>query len=1044
MSIYGSAVKNPITTIMIFVALMVMGIYSLVQLPIDFYPELEFPAISVFTQYNGASAADIETNISRRIEDNLNSVSNLKDITSVSRDNVSIVVCEFEWGTNLDEATNEIRDALSFVEQALPEDAEKPAIFKFSSSMMPIMIFSLTADQSYNSIEKIVDEKIINPLNRIDGVGSVGFFGAPGREIQIDVDPLKMESYNLTIEQIAAILNAENMNVPAGDLKMGKIDYPIRTRGEFANSEMIGNIVLANINGQAIYLKDLATVKDTIKELTIDEKINGQTGARLIVQKQSGANTVAIAREINKLMPELQKSLPPDIEIQTIFDTSTFIQGSINNLTKTLLYAGIFVVLVVLFFLGRWRATLIIIITIPISLIVAFIYLFVSGSTINIISLSSLSIAIGMVVDDAIVVLENITKHVERGSTPREAAIYATNEVWLAVIVTTLTVVTVFLPLTLVGGMTGELFRPLGIVVSITVITSTLAAITLTPMLASKMMRLRKPSTRKKWFLHYDRTILPFLDRLDTFYERVLRWALHHKLWVGIGALVIFIASMSLAPKLGFEFMPEADESRMTAVIELPTGIRMEESAQLARKIDDFIFSEIPEARITSTSAGADDRGGFLAVFGTTGSNIINYNIRLTALEERERSVWDIADALRTYLETLPEIVTYTVTPNGGFGGSTGNNVEIEIYGYNFDETSAFAKAVADSIKTVFGARAIKISRAPSKPALEIVPDREKLAQNGLNTYTVANAVRNRLEGPYMTKYREEGDEYDIVLRYDEPYRNTISDIDRIALVNTRGQAVQLGEVADVVEYWAPPNIERKSRERVVTVSAVPYGTSLGKMYNDIKVKMDKMEIPAGINIEVGGSIQDMQDSNKDLGLLLVLILVLTYIVMASQFESLKMPLIIMFSIPFAFSGVVLALYLTHTAMSVISMVGGVMLVGIVVKNAIVLVDYINLMRDRNYELNEAIIMSGKSRLRPVLMTTVTTVLGMLPLAMSAGEGSEIWSPMGIAVIGGLIFSTLVTMLLVPVVYQFFVRRSEKRKEVITYDFMNGDNELKQ
>ncbi|MFZ5940951.1 MAG: efflux RND transporter permease subunit [Bacteroidota bacterium] len=1039
MSIYGSAVKNPITTIMIFVALIVMGLYSLVRLPIDFYPELEFPAISVYTQYNGASAADIETNITRRIEDNLNSVSNLKDISSVSRDNVSIVICEFEWGTNLDEATNEIRDAISFVEQALPEDAEKPAIFKFSSSMMPIMIFALTADESYPAIEKIVDEKIINPLNRIDGVGAVGFFGAPGREIQIDVDPLKMASYNMTIEQIAAILNAENMNIPAGELKMGKIDYPLRTRGEFGNSDEIKNIVLANINGQAIYLKDLATVKDTLREMSIDEKMNGRTGARLIIQKQSGANTVKIAREVNKLMPELQKTLPPDIQIETIFDTSTFIQGSINNLTETLMYAGIFVVLVVLFFLGRWRTTFIIVLTIPISLIVAFIYLFVSGSSINIISLSSLSIAIGMVVDDAIVVLENITKHVERGSTPREAAIYATNEVWLAVIVTTLTVVTVFLPLTLVGGMTGELFRPLGIVVSITVVTSTLAAISLTPMLASRMMRLKRTTGGRKGL--YDRTILPLLDRLDNFYERSLRWALHHKLIVGLTALFIFLGSLLLVPKLGFEFMPEADESRMTAVIELPTGIRMEETASLARKIDNFIFNNIPEARITSTSAGADDRGGFLAVFGTTGSNIINYNIRLNSLEERERSVWEISDALRSYLETLPEIVTYTVTPNGGFGASTSNNIEIEIYGYDFEETSALAQAIADTIRTVKGARDVKISRDPSKPELEIVPDREKIAQNGLNTYTVANAVRNRIEGPYMTKYREEGDEYDIVLRYKEDYRNSISDLERIALLNNQGKAVQLGDVADVVEYWAPPNIERKSRERIVTVSAVPYGTSLGKLFNEVKAKMDKMEIPSDVYIEVGGAIQDMQDSTRDLGLLLVLILLLTYIVMASQFESLKMPLIIMFSIPFAFSGVILALYLTNTTMSVISMVGGVMLVGIVVKNAIVLVDYINLMRDRNYELNEAIILSGKSRLRPVLMTSVTTVLGMLPLAISSGEGSEIWSPMGIAVIGGLVFSTLVTMLLVPVVYQFFVRRSEKRKQEITYDFMNGENQ---
>lgn len=1026
---------------MIFVALIVMGVYSLNKLPIDFYPDIDFPAISVLTTYSGASAADIEVNVTRTIEDNLNTVNGLKDITSVSQDNMSIVVCEFEWGTNLDEASNEMRDALSFAEQYLPEEVDKPALFKFSSSAMPILFYAITADESYPAIATILDEKVITPLNRVDGIGSVGLMGAPGREIQVNIDPRKMESYNITVEQIAAVINAENLNLPAGHLEMGMMDYPLRVQGEFSSSDVLNHLVLANFNGQTIYLNDVATVKDTIRDMTFDERMNGKTGIRMIIQKQSGANTVQVAREINKIMPDLIETLPEDIVITPFFDSSEFIVDSINNLSRTLMFAGIFVVLVVLFFLGRWRATFIVILTIPISLIVAFIYLFISGSTINIISLSSLSIAIGMVVDDAIVVLENITKHVERGSRPREAAIYATNEVWLAVIVTTLTVVAVFMPLTLIGGMTGELFRPLGFVVTITVVTSTISAITLTPMLASKLLKLRKKSKNLRVF-SYDNSIGRFLNWLDHFYARSLRVALRFKWVTLIIALVIFIGSLMMARNMGFEFMPEADQGSMTAAIELQTGMRVDETTKVARKIDQFIKEHFPEIDFYNTSAGSDDQGGMMSLFFESGSHRINYNISLIDQQERDRDVWEIADELRQFLETIPEIIYFEVVPNGGMGSTMAqNNVAVEIFGYDFETTSAIAEALADSMRTVQGATNISVSRDPSKPQLQILPDREKLALYGLNTYALANGVRNRVEGPYLSRYREEGEEYNIVLRFEEDQRNTLSDINNFALMNQNGNVVRLRDVAEIEEEWSPPNIEHKNRQRIVTVTATPYKVPLNTLAEEIQGKINQMDIPPEVYIQMGGAVEDLNESMMDLTLLLVLSLILTYLVMASQFESMKMPLIIMFSIPFAFSGVILAHLVTGLTMSVISMVGGVMLVGIVVKNAIVLVDFINLMRDRGLELREAIVVSGESRLRPVLMTSLTTILGMLPLALSTGSGSEIWSPMGIAVIGGLIFSTLVTLILIPVIYLMMVRRSDSRKKAVEYDFMNGNGE---
>lgn len=1040
MSIYGNAVKRPITTIMIFVALLVMGFYSLNKLPIDFYPDIDFPAISVITTYSGASAADIETNVTRTIEDGLNSVANLKNISSVSRDNMSVVVCEFEWGTNLDEASNEMRDGISFIEPFLPEEVDKPMLFKFSSSAMPVLFYGVTADESYQAIANILDEKVVNLLNRIDGVGSVGLMGAPGREIQVDIDPRKMESYNITVEMIAGVLNAENLNLPAGNLEMGMMDYPLRIKGEFPSSDIMEDIVLSSFNGQTVYLRDVATVKDTIRDTSLDERLNGKLGMRIVIQKQSGANTVEVCQEINAMMPELIESLPDDIEITTFWDSSEYIVESIDNLTNTLMYAAISVILVVLFFLGKWRATFIVILTIPISLIVSFIYLYISGSSINIIALSSLSIAIGMVVDDAIVVLENITKHVERGARPREAAIYATNEVWLAVIVTTLTVVAVFLPLTLIGGMTGELFRPLGYIVTITVVTSTVSAITLTPMLASKLMKLRK-KPKKVRTISYDNIIGRFLNWLDGFYAQSLKLALRFRWGTLIIAIVIFLVSMMMAGGMGFEFMPQADQGSMTASVELQTGLRVDETTKVARKIDAFIEENMPEAQFYYTSSGSDDQGGIMSLFMESGSHRININFTLKDLETRERDVWDLANMLTEYLETIPEIVTFDVIPNGGMGGTTENNVVVEIYGYDFEATSLIANALADSVSSIQGATNVNVSRDPSKPQLQIVPDREKMAQHGLNTFTLASSVRNRVEGPYMSRYREEGDEYDIVVRFVEEERSSLSDLEDIALMNMQNQVIRLGEVADIEEHWSPPNIERKNRERMVTVSITPYKVPLNMMAEQVQSKINSMDIPSDVNVQMSGAVEDMQESMTDLTLLLVLSLVLTYLVMASQFESLRMPFIIMFSIPFAFTGVVLAHMFTDTTMSVISMVGGVMLIGIVVKNAIVLVDYINLMRERGLELKEAIVVSGKSRLRPVLMTSLTTILAMLPLAMSTGSGSEIWSPMGIAVIGGLIFSTIVTLILVPVIYHMMLRKSDSKKKAVEYDFLNGNGE---
>lgn len=1039
MSIYKSAVNKPITTVMIFVAIIVMGIYALIKMPVDLYPEIEPPVISVMTSYPGANAADIETNVTKTLENALYSVDNLKELSSTSTDNLSVITLQFEWESNLDEATNDIRNVIDRVIDFLPEGTDRPTIFKFSTNMMPIVFYAVTANESYMGLEKILDDKIINPLNRVDGVGSVSLIGTPKRVIYVDVDPKKLDAHNLTIEQIGNVIGAENMNMPSGNVKMGLMDYQLRIQGELKDSERIRNLIISNNAGNAVYIRDVATVKDSLKDVSQDEKINGKTGLRMFVMKQSGANTVKVAREINENIEQLKKSLPPDVKIEQILDSSHFIKGSINNLSQTLMWAFIFVVLVVIMFLGKWRATFIIILTIPISLIVAFIYLFITGNSINIISLTSLSIAIGMVVDDAIVVLENITRHIERGSSPREAAIYATNEVWLAVIITTLVVVAVFFPLTMVSGMTGVMFNQLGWIVSITIVTSTIAAITLIPMLSARLLGMKKLTSKERWFSH-SRTVEPVLDKLDNFYEKLLYWSLKNKRKVIITAMSIFIVSLFLMKFVKTDFMPESDESRITATIELQTGTRVEETVKVTRQLEKIVKERYPEVKIISASAGSDDEGSLFSLFSTTGSNIINLMMRLEDIGDRERNVWEIASDLREQIANVPEVINYNVvTASQGFGGSS-NTVDVEVYGYDFNTTNRVAENIRQKISSIKGAADVTVSRKKDKPELQIVLDKDKLSLHGLSSAMVSTFIRNRVSGLTASKFKEEGDEYDIKVRFTEDYRNSITALEDITIPTPLGQKIKLKELATIQEYWGPPSIQHKRKERIVTVSVKPDGVALGDMANMVKESIAPVEIPQEVMIHIGGAYEDQQEAFGDIALLMLLSLILVFIVMASQFESFKMPFIIMLSILFAFSGVVLALLITGTTLSMVAALGAVLLIGIVVKNGIVLVDFINLMRDRGIELNKAIIISGRSRLRPVLMTALTTILGMLPLALSTGEGSELWRPMGITVIGGLIFSTIITMVIVPVFYGIMGRKGErdkKKKVVSQFEFVS-------
>ena len=1041
MSIYKTSIQKPVTTLLIFLAVIIVGVFCYVQLPVDQFPEMDPPYITVLTTYPGASASEMETNVTKILENSLTSVTHLKHLTSQSKDNMSMVMLELEWGSNIDEAVNDIRSFVDMTKDNLPDNCGTPIIFKLSTSSMPIYQCSFTAKESYSGLDKILNDEVIPQLNQIDGIGNVSFSGSPKRYVYVDIDQEKLDAYGLTLEQVGNIVTANNLNLSSGTVKMEKEQYQMQVRSEYLDSKEIESLLLTTtLTGQQVFVRDIATVRDTIKDLTLDEKTDGREAVRLVVAKQTGANAVQVCHKVKRELAKIQKTLPTDIEIREIWDSSSNIQNSINSLEESVLYALLFVILVVLFFLGRWRATFIIGITIPIALIVSFIYLKLVDSSLNIISLCSLTIAIGMVVDDAIVVLENITHHVERGENPREAAIYGTNEVWVSVIATTLVLVAVFVPLTMLTGMAGILFKELGWIVTIVCCTSTLVAISLTPMLCSKLLKARKvyvnefgdlveDKDHQTW---YDKTVVKMLDKIDNAYAQALGWCLQHKAATFGTLFLVFV--LSLLPvffgKVGTDFMQAQDNARLSISLKVQRGTRLEQTLKTARKLEARIVELVPETELINTSAGSNEDASISALFSSTMNNTISMRVRVNKKWERERTIWDIAEVVRQEIAKYPEVIEYQVSTGSGGGMGGASTLGIEIYGYDFDKTSALADQLSRLSMELPGARDAQISRDDDVPEIKITIDKEKATRLGLTSAAVSTYLRNRVYGMSSGYLKEDGSEYDILVRLKEENRNSISDIMDLTLPTATGKKVKLSEICSIGEYWAPPTIERKSRQRIVTVNITPYKTSLGELATQVQEQViPKLDVPSGYVIRFGGDYEDQQNTFRNIAMLGALIIFLVYVVMASQFESFGKPGIIMFSVPFALSGVILALWISGKSLDMIGALGLVLLVGIVVKNGIVLVDYINLMRERGLELNEAIQVSGRSRLRPVLMTAFTTVLGMIPMAVSSGEGAEMWQPLGIVVIGGLTVSTFLTLFIVPIFYGATSKHGDRDKK---------------
>ena len=1026
MSIYRSAVEHPVTTALIFIALAILGVFSLSRTSIAQFPEFDSNTIMVMSSYQGANAQDIETNLTRVLENALNGVEDLKEMTTQSKENISLLTLTFNYGVDIEAATNSVRDKLDMFNQLLPDGVSMPSIFKFSASDMPIMMLSATADESLAGLDKILDDRVSTPLARVNGVGTVSVSGAPGREIQVYCDPSKLQAYGMSISTIAAVISAENRNLPSGNIDIGSETYTLRVHQEFSDPSELLDIVVGAYGGRAVYLRDVATVVDGRQEREQESYTNGRRAARIIIQKQSDANTVNVIRGVKRELAKIEKDLPADVRITTIVDGSTEIINTIRTLIETILITFFVVMFVVFIFLGDWKSTVIIVLSIPLALLASLMYLFATGNTLNIISMSALAIAIGMVVDDAIVVLENVSTHIARGEKPKEAAVHGTAEVGISVIASTLTMLCVFLPLTMINGMAGIMFAQLGWIVSIIMIVSTTAALTFVPMLCSRWLR----KDRKHGRL-YNAIFVPVnkaIDKVSRGYAHVIHWATKRRRVVILGFAAIFILSLVLlVPGLKTEYFPRGDSERITATINLPMGTAQKVTRGVYEQVYADIMEAVPEIKVINATFGQADSDNTFASMQSNGTHILSLNINIGTSSTRTRSSAEIADVVRGICANYPIIREARVTEGMGMGGAS--TVDVEVYGYDFGQTDQVARQIRDILRKEASFTQVNLSREEYTPELRMDFDRTKLALHGLNSTTAAAAFSAAMSGTVASVYREDGEEYSIRVRYAPQFRTSVEDMENIAVTTPTGAIVRMKELGQVVEGLVPPTIERKDRSRLITVTGiVAKGAALSEGVAAANRAIGQVDLPGGITAVVAGDVEDQREMFSQMLLLIILMILLVYMVMASQFESLMAPFVIMFSVPFALVGVLLGLRINGLALGVMSIIGVIILIGIVVKNGIVLIDYTILCRERGMNIRDASTTAAKSRLRPILMTTLTTVLGMLPMAVGRGEGSELWRALGVTVCWGLSVSTLITLVLIPTVYCSFTYRMERRK----------------
>ena len=1022
MKISSFAVHRPIFTIMVVLIVILLGVISLLRLPIDLMPDISYPTLSISCTYENAGPEEIEELITRPIEQAMSAVPGVEEVSSVSVEGQSSVRVTFSWGTDLDAAANDIRDRLDRVVQRLPEEVERPTLRKFDLASFPILILGASSKLDPIQTRQILEDEVEYRLERVPGVAAVDIWGGLEREIHVNLDPAKINALSIPLDRILTSVREGNVNIPAGTIEKGNFEITVRTPGEYTDLKQLEQTVIAIRQGVPILLREIATVEDSWQKITRIVRVNGQPGIRLSVSKQSGKNTVEVARGALKELENINRDIP-QIKIIPIVDTSDYIERSIKNVGSSAIFGGILAVIILLVFLRNFRSTIIIATAIPVSIIATFALLYFGGFTLNIMTLGGLALGIGMLVDNAIVVLENIFRIRESGEPLERAALDGTEEVTSAIIASTLTTMVVFLPLVFIRGMSGVMFKQLSIVVAFSLLCSLGVALTLVPMLSVRVLpsnsgnKAQKPSFGKRVFEISGR----FFKRLENNYKKLLHISLNHRVAVILLAVVIMASSLLLIPYVGAELMPSTDEGEVRVDCEMQVGTRLDLLDEKIRNIEQIINDSVPEIQNVVLSLGGS---GWRGSGGHTGS----IRISLKPQAQRTRSSEQIAADLRRKLSNIPGMIIRTRAGQGLFilrMGTSGNDrIQIEVRGHDLQTADALAVQVRDMMESIEGITDTRISRESGSPEELILIDRQKAADMNLSVSKIANALQTILSGTRAGYYREGGDEYTILVKLRDAEQMNMGEILDLTLVNSDSQPVVLKNVVGVEPESGPVRIERMDQERTVTISADISDRTMSSVLSDIRESLQTIPVPRDFTIGIGGDYEEQQKSFRELLLSCVLALVLVYMVMACQYESLRDPFVVMFSVPLAAIGVILMLFLTGTTFNVQSFIGSIMLGGIVVNNAILLVDHTNLLRRKALmPLREAIEEAGRRRLRPILMTATTTIFGLVPLALGLGEGGEAQAPMARAVIGGLLSSTFITLIFVPVVYSIFERR---------------------
>ncbi|NLH95046.1 MAG: efflux RND transporter permease subunit [Synergistaceae bacterium] len=1009
------SVKKPIFTSMIYAAIVLLGVVTLVSMKVDLLPKIDPPVITVLTTWPGASAIEIEQRVSKKLEDQLGMIEGVSDLYSKSVDNLSVVSAKFKWGTDLDVKVGDVRDAVNFAKRRMPSDIEEPIIFRMSSGTVPVLEIALTAGASYPGLYHYADSVLVEDLKRVPGVGQVLVYGGLRREIRVAMDLAKLEAYGLAPQAIAAALERENLNAPAGPLKEGRIAFNVRVPGRFRDISEIRGLVVGAWQGRPVHLGDVASVEDTFKELEMNGWVNDKPSVILIVLKNSDANTMEVAKGVKEKLQELKAELPSDIETTILMDTSEYIGNSIRDLSHSLYWGIVLVFLVTWAFLKRFSASLVVCAAIPFSLLITFTVMKLLGYTLNIMTLMALSMAVGMVVDNAIVSTDQIIYHMEKGERRGIASILGASEVGGALLGSTTTTVVVLMPLIFVQGLVGVFFTSLCVVMIVAVAISLFVSISFIPMAGSKAFSTETENLRLHGYTE------KFLRKLESGYRDLLSWGLDRPAEIfGIAALFMLLTITGFK-FIGTELTPEADTSEISITFRLPEGTRLEATDALVREVVEYARKNVPEQKYVFGWDGQTEEGYGIATGSEEGSNVGTVGLKLVDKAERNRSAFEVAEQIRKWLAKKPGIQKMTVLVTSPiqamFLGS--KPVNIEVYGDDLKETVQVAEEIKNRLARIPGAVDVTLSQKPDRPEIQVLIDREKAALLGVSTASIASTLRMYFYGVETGESFWQGeDDYPIRIRLDSRQRDTMGVLDRLVVPASTGKAVRLSTVARIVQDSGPSEVNRKNRQRYVVVESNVQGRSLGQVTEAAKKEIASMNLPPGTKIAFGGQVQEQGDAFRQLGLLVLLGIILVYMVIAAQYEALLDPFIILFSVPFALTGVVMAFLLTGLYISMQAFLGVIMLVGIVVNNAIVLLDYVGLLRARGMRLREALLEAGERRLRPILMTMLAAFLGMLPMAVSRGQGAEMWRPLAVSVMGGLALSTLITLILVPTVYQ--------------------------